>query len=171
MADPASDTDIAGSAYKDLVREQLEEERRRKDSLERKGASVITTSAFLGSILFGLATWAVTSKTTTVAVTWAVGVSLALFLVAAFFGVSTNWLKNFDEVKLSALPPYFEDEKWFRPGSDGEWEVTQTWYDILVDARNKNNEKVRLLKIALGAEALATTAVLVAVLLILLTYS
>jgi hypothetical protein len=159
----------AGAAYYDLVKEQLEEERARKESLERRGSTVITASAFLVSLLFGLAAWATTENKVAFegALLFSFVVSIACFLLAAIAGMLANWLMNYEEPSISQLRKIAQDKYWTAESATGEQRVSDLRVDVLETPLKKNDQKGRFLRFGLGLEVVAAFAVAFSIWLLL----
>ncbi len=89
--DPAWE-ESAGAAYPELVTEQLEEERRRKTSLEQRGVFIVTSAGTFLSVVAALVT--LTERTERLKPSDVVSEflrgALVLFVVSAVCGIAAN---------------------------------------------------------------------------------
>jgi hypothetical protein len=173
MSQPAPSPDVhptAGPEWAAFVREQLEEERNRKESLERRGISVVTTSSFLLTVLLGLSSLVLARNDTLgdSAIAWMTA-ALVLFLIAVILGALTNWVRSYEEVKVSELQEHFQEGStiWKATAETGFRRTTTARINVLADARKKNDFKAWLLKGALLNQVVAAGSVAVAVNLVL----
>src|SRR5687768_14912028 len=100
-----ADTPHSGVAYDKLINEQLEEERDRKKTLESKGAAVLTTSAALTTLLFGLAALitGVEGYTLPSDAEDPLFVSFVAFAIAAGLGLAATWPMKYIEARPGDL--------------------------------------------------------------------
>lgn len=152
----------AGKYYSELIREQLEEERRRKTSLESRAVAVLTSSGFLTSLLFGLAGVSDLGGKLLASCLGrvALGGALALLLAAAVCAVIVNRVLNYNEPSVDSLRRLLtEGEGWGKTENTGLFRTTELWLKILGDARDRNNGKASWLSRALWAEVVAIGAI------------
>ncbi|HEV2755662.1 MAG TPA: hypothetical protein VG318_07780 [Actinomycetota bacterium] len=91
--------ELAGPAYIELLKERLEAETGRSDSLERRASATITASSFLSSLLVGLGTVAGLGDDSRPAWLGALfGLSLVLLLGAAGFALVANRIQKQREI-------------------------------------------------------------------------
>jgi len=164
----AGDGDTAGSVYAQLIGEQVTEERQIKASLEQRGITVITTSAALVSLLFGLAAVVTANKHFVLPALGRVLLVLALlcFLAAAVQGIRTNWILSY-EVAVDDLKRLASPQWWDRPSSPAERRAAEVRIAILESARAANDQKAALLQQAMVCEVAAVFFVAAAVAVIL----
>lgn len=169
MSDPARPDATAGSSYGELIQDQLVEERNRKESLERRGASVLTASASLGTLLFAV------SAATREATNWTdqtgvvVLVALVLLILAAFFGALTNWLHDYRELDPDEVTRLLREEYWSADVVVGDRRTAEFRGNQLRAIRDKNNGKAAKLKVAIALQLAGVAAVTVAVVLQLIS--
>lgn len=164
-------SDNAGVVYAALVDEQLQEENRRKASFEARGLAVITTSAALVSLLFGL------SGVVTQSDSFEFGrtprsfliLSAALFVAAAVLGLSSNWPLRYQQVEIDNLRQLISEQYWDGEGSIASRRVAAVRVDILARARALNLLKGKLLLVGILLEVLAVLALAISVIAIVAT--
>jgi hypothetical protein len=163
-----SDAADSPSLYTGLVRELLDAEEKRRDSLEARGASVITVSGALVTLLFGLAAVVTGAKGFHVsgAVRDRLGWAAIAFVVAAVLAVGTyapQPTRMTDPHKLAELLP----DLWNRDLDHARKTATNTRLDQLAVAQRANDIKGLLLAGAIAAQVIAVLLVAWAVLGIL----
>ena len=162
--------EFAGDAYHAFIREQLDEERSTKTSLEQRGVFVVTSAATLGTLLFGFATLVRKPEglelpaPAQLFLQW----GAALFVIAALCGLVVNWPRNYQE----ALPAEMEEiinsgEAWEAPLGEGYQVTSDTRTRILAAARAANRSKANFLVAAMSAEVLASLSVTVSLVQVL----
>jgi hypothetical protein len=156
------------SLYTALVRQLLDAEEKRRDSLETRGASVITVSGALVTLLFGLA--AVVTGAADFQVPGAVrdrlGWAAIAFVLAALLAVATyapQPTRMTDPHKLADVLP----DLWTRDLDHARKTATRTRLDQLAAAQRANDIKGFLLAGAIAAQVIAVVLVAWAVLGIL----
>lgn len=163
-------TEVAGKSYEQLIREQLDEERARKSSLEQRAVFVITSSGALATLLFGLAA-AVTAATGFVlppGAKWLLVVAVPLFLVSAVLGILVNAPREYDEIATDELARVVDPQYWEAAGSIGARRAAEARITVLRSARKLNYSKAKQVYYALIIEVIAVAAVAAAVAIILL---
>jgi hypothetical protein len=147
----------AGTAYSQLITDQLTEERSRKTSLEARGVTVITTSSTLATLLFAL-----TAGLTTAAGFKLPGparlplvLALCAFATAAALGLMTSVPLRYREPTPAGLAKLVDANFWIAPAEIGELRVASARVTTLAVARAANALKVRLLLGAISFELLA----------------
>jgi hypothetical protein len=170
QAEPnVSPSDNAGAAYLSLIQQQVESEDRRKQSLEQRGLALVTISAFLSSVLFALAAWALATGDIQPSV-WAQVVALLAviaFLGAAVWGMATAWTRSYTEVKPEALERLLEERYWRAGAAIGTRRAGEVLVTVLKDAREQNNSKAEHLQAGLLFAGVAAALVAVSALLVL----
>ena len=154
MPDEAAD---AGSAYGQLICDQLAEERSRKTSLEARGINVITTSGTLATLLFGLTAGLTAAAKFRLPAGARLPLLLALvaFVGAAVCGLATNAPLRYREATPRGLAKLVDAKYWTAPPLIGQLRVAEAQVKLLAAARSVNNLKVRLLLAAVACELLA----------------
>lgn len=153
---PNSDN-AAGSAYSQLIADQLTEERNRKTSLEGRGITVITTSGTLATLLFALAAGlgAAPGFRLPRAADLPLLLALVAFVIAALFGLTTNIPLQYREPTPEGLAKLVDVKYWTGPRHTGELRVAAAQIAIITAARSANNLRAILLVAAIFAELLA----------------
>ncbi len=160
----------AGEAYHAFIREQLDEERSTKTSLEQRGVFVITSSGTLGTLLFGFAAFALGPDSLVVSDCARLYLQAAamLFVVAAILGIAANWPRSYEEALPEELRKIVDDEKaWRAPISEGHQVVAEAQTQILAAARRINRQKAGFLTAAMLAQVLATVGIAAALMAVL----
>jgi hypothetical protein len=160
----------ASDRYWELVKEQLAEERARKNSLEQRGVAVITSAGALVTLLFGLtalATKAANYILPDLGRVLLVGAGV-LFLLAGVLAIAVNWAVSYSEVTPEGLRD-LQSADWSGDESAAAKEVVAAWTDIIEVARSKNGQKGRYLRAAMLSELVALTLVAAAVVVVLAT--
>jgi hypothetical protein len=173
MATPAQtlppSSENAGTAYLSLIEQQLESEERRRQSLDQRSAALVTISAFLASVLFALAAWALTAASfepSAITTTIAIG-AVILLVAAAGFGMTTMWTRYYAEVKGEELERLLAEKYWQARADIGTQRAAEVLIKVLKDAREKNKQKAGRLQAGLIFEAIAAGLVGVSALLVL----
>jgi len=166
MPDPDA---VAGSAYSRLITDQLTEERDRKVSLETRGATVITTSGTLATLLFALSASLTAVPKFRLPETARLPLLLALvaFVLAALFGLATNVPLRYREPTPSGLSRLVDSAYWAGPRQTGELRVAEAQVTVITAARSANNLRVVFLLAAVSAEFLAVIFLATAIALII----
>jgi len=117
-ADGTEAVSAAGKVYQESVTAMLAAEFERRKTLEARGATLMTSSASLVALIFGL-TVLVTGKDPVLINRWAVYVllgSLVLFVFAAVIGIVVQtYLHKYDVVECEFLEMLARtDEEWSR---------------------------------------------------------
>lgn len=141
-----SDTD-AGTAYGELITDQLAEERNRKASLEARGVTVITTSGTLVTALFALTAGLKAAAHFKLPGDAKIALMLALsaFVLAAMFGLATNLPLRYKEPTPDGLAKLVDANYWVAPAEIGQIRVAAAKVTVLAVARSANSLKAALL--------------------------
>lgn len=168
MAAPAWG-DVAGSAYRGLIDDQLKREDERKTSFESRGLSIITSAGTLVALVFAFSTLVTNSKTFTLDDTTKIllAVSLSLLVLAAAAGIVVTIPAGYGEAQADDLRRLLDDRFWLGRVAVGQKRVAEAEIGQLVFNRRSNNWKGSLLVAALVLEVLGILVVAIAVLLIL----
>jgi hypothetical protein len=152
-----TDNTNAGVAYRQLIMDQLTEERSRKSSLESRGVAVITTSGTLATLLFALTAGLTAAARFRLPTDARPPLLLALvaFVVAGICGLVTNLPLIYREPTPQGLAKLVDTRYWTADATVGELRVAEAQITALSAARIANNLKVRLLIGAAGSELLA----------------
>jgi hypothetical protein len=161
--------DVSGSSFGKTIKDQLDEERDRKKSLEARGIGIVTSSGALATLLFGLVTF---TRGTNPQLHWAIGTpakvallaGVALFAIAALLGLAANYPGDYKEVSIEKLRDRVKSEVWAVPdpieGARRDAEVNVGTIDA---ARRINGKKAQAIRWGIAAEAAAAVAVALAV--------
>lgn len=155
----------AGAIYASLVDSQLDEENRRKASFEARGIAVITTSAALVSLLFGILGAVANSDSFELggASRGFLITSAVLFVAAAVAGLSSNWPLKYQQVEVDNLRQLTTQQYWDGEASVASRRVAEVKVEVLSRARGLNRLKGRLLLMGLFVEVLAVLALAISV--------
>jgi hypothetical protein len=163
--------DDAGPVYAALVDEQLKQENDRKVSFEARGLAIITTSAALVSLLFGLS--GVVTKSSSFELAGIPGifliVSASLFVVAAILGLASNWPMKYQQVEIENLRELTSERYWSGEGTVGKRRVAEVRVEILARARVLNVRKGNFVIVGILCEVLAVSALAISVVAIVVT--
>jgi hypothetical protein len=156
--------DSAGPILAAVVREQLGQERSRKNSLEQRGIAVITSSGVLVALLLGIAGLAGKDviKHLPVHAMWLSLGALVFFTGAAILGLATNWASEMNQPSIKQLTELVSDY-WSVPATDAEQFVAESYLGSLKSYREQGNKKANCLVWALRLEVLAIGVLAVAV--------
>ena len=146
----------------ELVDQELVREFARKDSLERRGITVITASGVLVTLAFGFAT-AVTKghayANFTTAEKIVLDIALAFFVLSAIFALLTNTPRNYGVPQIQALSSSSGSE----PDEAISEELLGKLISMLETARHSNDNKARALFISMYLQLTAILLLGVAV--------
>jgi hypothetical protein len=168
--DTASNTieTVRGKAHAQLIQDQLAEERARKTSLEQRGIAVITTSAGLGTLLFGFAALTSSKKALPPDAKDLLIAALALFVFAAVGGLITNFPRRYAEADVKAMGKRVSYEEWHDPHvAEAYRSNARLNYHIVRHARKVNRNKALTLWAAFACELLALVCVAASVALVI----
>jgi len=148
-----------------FVEGELAAEEARKDSIESRGSSVISSSGALVTILFALAAL-VTGQDDYIPPDpslWAILIALGLFVLAAVLGLLTGAVRNYDRVKLADVQNTV-DSDWDTISDDSARKmIVESNLDVVRSARSQTNGKAQLLKAAVICQVAAVAALAFAV--------
>ena len=149
----------AGTAYEQLIVDQLIEERSRKSSLEARGVTVITTSGTLATLLFALTAGLTTTGTFKLpgAARLPLLLTLVAFVGAAILGIITNIPLRYQEPTPQGLAKLVDAKYWTGSWTVGQLRVASAQVSCIAAARSANGLKVKLL---LGAITFELSAVI-----------
>jgi hypothetical protein len=158
-------SEVAGSVYAVIVKDQLSEERLRKTSLEQRAFSVIATSGALATLLFGLATFAVQSAKVSLNSCQrdSIVAAVAGFLVSAVLARLAQIPLPYHEAGLDPLNDWTKRAPWQSPDVvEAAREEAVLGYFTIKVARRWNNLKAWVLFAAVFFDVLAIAAAAVA---------
>jgi hypothetical protein len=152
---PTAHPETAGAAYEQLIESELREETRRKDSIERRGASLVTTTGVIVGVAFAFAP-ALQGKTISlpaesIAYLTFGGLSLALAII---FGIVANIPAGYEVAETESLRRLVDERFWVGPRSLGSRRVAEVRVDEIASARAANADKSRWLRRGLTFQAI-----------------
>jgi hypothetical protein len=159
-------SEVAGSIYSGIVKDQLSEERLRKTSLEQRALSVVATSGALSTLLFGLAAFAVQSSKISLSACQrdSIVAAVAAFLLAALLALFVQIPLPYKEADLKKLDDWTKREPWrSQDVIEAARQEAVLGYYTTKRARCLNGYKARILFAAIVFNVLAVAAVAVAV--------
>lgn len=144
----------AGIAYGEFIKEQLESQAGRRKWIEEKGLGVVTSSAALTGLLFGLVTLITADKAFSMpkASVPILAFAVLAFLLAALLGVMTNWPRFYPAATTSGLEKLTSRSMWDKPEDDGQRATAKARVAIVKKSRVVNTTKAYLLVAALVAQ-------------------
>jgi hypothetical protein len=161
--------EVSGSSFGPTIKDQLDEERARKNSLEARGIGIVTSSGALATLLFGLVAF---TRGTNNQLHWNIGtparvallVGVGLFAVAALLGLAANYPGDYREAAVDRLENRVEPGEWHKPDPvDAARRDARINVIAIKAARLVNGKKARAVRWGIAAEAAATAAVALAV--------
>jgi hypothetical protein len=152
-------TGIAGQAYHELIREQLHEAAATKESLERRGFALVTTSGAVLTVILGVATLAGQRIPIPASGLAFATIALVALIAAIVFGLLVNRPIGYAGVAPSELRRLADSESyWTGPFPTGSRRVAGVEADAIESAANANGRKATLLQVGIGFEAAAFMA-------------
>jgi hypothetical protein len=168
-ASPAQkDSSPGWETYARYAEAELELQHARRDSLEKRGLSVVTTSGALVSLLFGLVAVLIGAKNYVLpdaARSWLYA-ALGLFFIAAVGALVTNAPLRYLTVKPEDLLEA-ANNRWADSAEVAQRMVFITRVKVMGDTKRKNDLKGKVLLAAMAAEVLAVGCVAMAVRLVI----
>jgi hypothetical protein len=152
-------------AYGEFAKDELAAQDRRKESFERSGLAVITTSGTLAGLLFALAALSTKESQTFVLPDASRGwlsAALVLFFLAAFAALVTNLPLSYAAVKTEAIRARLKESP-VRDADEAAKDIALTRVKALKSAKAKNAVKGWALFAGIGCEILAVGCVAVAI--------
>jgi hypothetical protein len=145
-----------GTLYADFISKQLDEEEKRRTSLEQRGISVISTSGALVTLLFGLAALVTGRQGFELpgSARAMLFVALGFFFVAALLAIATNAPLRYVDVRTDDLRRAVE-QLWGDTRADAERRISATQVRVLAETKRLNNLKGKLLLAAMCGEVIA----------------
>ena len=157
----AGQVETAGTSYDLLIKEELEHERARKDSLEQRGFAVITSSGAIVAVLFALT--AVASGKSKLDLDPASTLLIIgggfLFATAAALGIWVNRPTTYRQAQIDWLATLTLPDYWSSSPDLGGRRAAESRVERIRDARERNERKSRVLRAAVTAQALGIIAV------------
>jgi hypothetical protein len=150
---PGSGTPVVLS----VINSEIEAEEARKESIERRGLAVVSTSGTLITALFALSSLiTVQDKYRPPSAALILTLcALALFVAAAVQGLTTNMVSVYQRIGVEDLRKTTEEDLRTITEAEAQGSIAQTNVRVLDDARDKNGNKARQLKLAIWFEVSA----------------
>jgi hypothetical protein len=168
--------DVNGSSFGPTIKDQLDEERATKNSLEARGIGIVTSSGALATLLFGLVAF---TRGTNNQLHWNIGTpakyalaaSVVLFAVAALLGLAAAFPGGYPEADPERLKERVESDEWVKtdPVEAARRDAVLN-VNIIKGARLVNGKKAQAVRWGIAAEAAATVGVALAVVFEILGY-
>lgn len=143
-----------GATYAGFVQEQLEQERKRREDLDARGLTVLTTTSGLVALLFAISVL-VTGKDYKVAKHLSVGLvvgALVTLVIAAILGILANRLRGYAVPKIESLEDLLTGPHWEDSEATARSITSQAKLGMISSLRTTNNSKVTFLESALWAQ-------------------
>ena len=153
---------IRGSSYLETIKDQLNEERAAKVSLEQRGVTIITTSGALATLLFGFGAFVYGKSIFRLGPegTSFLICALVLFVAAAIFGLVTNQPSDYEASDTRKLLERVEANEWYKDSPAMAAQRDAKLYVELIKAyRSANSRKARQLYWGVVSEVLAVACV------------
>lgn len=160
---------VSGSSFSRTIKDQLDEERQRKNSLEARGIGIVTSSGALATLLFGLVGF---TRGTNPQLHWEIGtpakaallIGVLLFAFAALMGLGANFPGDYKEPSVKKLRERVQPEAWTKPDPIGAARYDAEVIVGAIDAaRQINGRKAKAIRWGIAAEAGAAVFVALAV--------
>jgi hypothetical protein len=146
---------VAGDEYAKLIGETLDEERKRKESVESRGLQILTTSGGLVTLLIALSKLAGIEVVDGLAKSL-IFLALAGFVGAAIGGLLANQPATYQEVSTADLERLVASEEyWAADHGIGSRRAAEVEVAVLVSARAANAKKANLVYLAMAIEVIA----------------
>jgi hypothetical protein len=147
----------SGSAIRNLIQDQLAQERSLKDSLESRASVVIASAGTLVTLLLALV--ALVSKpdpsSFPVASRFLIGAAIAGFLLAATLAILAIRPREYAVVDVQSLREMASSQAYDAPASVGEPKIALAQVQLIEKTRLGNRRKARFLMRAVLAEMVA----------------
>jgi hypothetical protein len=156
-----------GSAYLDYVKQQVDREDARKQSVEQRATTVITTSATVVTLLVAGASLSIKDKAFSIPhdAKWALVVAGFLFVAAAVAAIVASYPLIYQEPLPDQMVPIIKDH-WDAPESEVQQNAAATLIQVWAAARKSNGVKSQAFRWAVVAQGLAVLATAVGAALI-----
>ena len=166
MAEPLT----AGATLVAFLDDEIPAERARKNSLEVRALSVISSAGTLVTLLFGLSAviTRVTSFRPSLPTLVLLSVAATLFVISAILAIYCNMPGHYFEVDPMSLVNLTKEAMWTSKGSGADREVALARLEVLNDWKQVNQRKARVLATAALTEVLAVATTAAAVFFTLL---
>jgi hypothetical protein len=153
-----------GEVYADFVKAELEAERKRREALDSRGVSVVTTSSGLATAVFALGALVTGQKNFVPdkVTVWSLLAGLALFAIAALCGMMANRTIPYEVTSPETLQE-MRTGHWTDDEVDARNIVVYRNIHTITTLRSGNNRKAWWVTRALVFQLLAAAALLLAV--------
>jgi hypothetical protein len=162
---PSSGLGFGGAAYAEYIKDEEEHQEARKQSIEQRGVSVITTSGVLVTALFGLTALSTKKKPTfhlSHSAEILLIVALILFFLAAIAALFTNLPRSYRAVTPAGLRTAV-DNRWDESVFEAQKMIAKTRLKTIRRSQELNQVKARVLAVSMALEAAAVAFVAAAV--------
>lgn len=158
-------SDRPGDVHLQHFRDQLAEQRDRKKELERRGQAVVATNGAIVTLVFAFQDIGFdTSTASAIFVTVLLGVSLAILLASAAYGLTANRPGRYRETNVDAMTQIAaDDSKWVVDGdvAAAQQGVAQDIAAIIAASKTPNEDKGQALSWAVRLQVLGLVALAV----------
>jgi len=144
----------ASASYSQFIKDQLDAQIARRKWLEERGLGIVTTSAALTGLLFGLVALVTDADGFAIPTASVLPLALAVgsFLVASLLGLLTNWPRWYPSTTAKGLSDLTKSGIWDASESEGERSVARARATITNRSRRINTQKAWLVILALFAQ-------------------
>lgn len=155
----------ASVAYSVFIKDQLEGQIARRKWLEERGLGVVTSSAALTGLLFGLVALVTDADGFTIPTASEFPLALAVgsFLIASLLGLLTNWPRWYPSTTSQGLTDLTNSGIWDASEAEGEKSVARARATIANRSRRINTQKAWLVILALFAQFVGVLLIAVVV--------
>jgi hypothetical protein len=151
-----------------LLNDEWARETSRKDSLEKRGITVITTSGVLVTLIFAFTSAVAKGHSLgnfTLGEKIAVAVALFFFVVSAAFGIATNTPRNYAGVDYQTLKEIPAEATPQTPITALMW---RDLVDTLATSRARNDTKAAALSVSIVFQTIAIFVVAVTIMIVII---
>ncbi|WP_123962322.1 hypothetical protein [Streptomyces sp. TLI_185] len=162
---------IAGEVIGEFIDRQLIAAREKRDKLEARGVSVVTTSGALVTLQLAFAALLPKEKKVPpVAASVSIGLSMACFLIAAVFAICVNIPKRWLEADPATLAPLLGDPLWGFPALTAKRKVAKVRLEVLRQVEVGLAFKAKCLFAAFVAQLAGIASITAGAVLVLASY-
>jgi hypothetical protein len=151
-----------------LLNDEWARETSRKDSLEKRGITVITTSGVLVTLIFAFTSAVAKGNSLgnfTLGEKIAIAIALLFFVISAAFGIATNTPRNYAGVDYETLKQISTNETPQTPITELMW---SDLVDALATSRSRNDTKAAALSLSIVFQTIAIFVVAVTVMIVII---
>ncbi len=140
-----------------VINAEIEAEEERKESIERRGLAVVSTSGTLVTALFALGALVAAQDRyhPPTAALIIILFALVFFVAAAVQGLSTNIVGRYQRIDVERLRKTAHSDLGTLTAVQVRRFTAETNADVLIGARYKNDDKATQLKLAIRLEVIA----------------